>query len=120
MSCIEYKILLNDIKQVYVKYDNDNRKKKTKRDIQLIVFSIILYILLLFIGTLCYVVLFNLDWLNAFYGAVLVATGINIEYDAMTTVQKVFIIIYAILSVIIFLSIANTIIDRLYDMYDTY
>lgn len=117
MSCPEYQKLLNDIKCIYVKYDNDNRKRKTKKDIKLIIFSIVLYIFLLFIGTLCYVVLFDLDWLNAFYGAVLVATGIDIEYDAMTTVQKVFIIIYALVTVLIFLSIANTIIDRLYDMY---
>lgn len=118
MSCPEYQKLLNDIKHIYVKYDNDNKRKKTKKDIQLIVFSILLYILLLFIGTLCYVALFDLDWLNAFYGATLIATGIDIEYNAMTTVQKTFIIIYAIFSVVIFLSIANTIIDRLYDMYE--
>lgn len=118
MSNYQNQQLLKDIKKIYIDYDNVNKRKKKIRDIKLIIFSIIAYILLLFIGTLCYHVLFDLDWLNAFYGATTIATGIDIEFANITTTQKVFVIVYALVSILLFLSIANTVIDRLYDMYD--
>jgi Kef-type K+ transport system membrane component KefB len=105
--------LLKDIKQIYVDYDNSNKKKKKIRSTQLIIFLIIAYIFLLFIGTLCYHVLFDLDWIDSLYAATTIATGIDIEFPNVTAAQKVFVIIYALISIILFLSIANTIIDRL-------
>lgn len=115
MSCPEYQQLLNDIKKIHKQHYIENARARTNKDIKIMIILIILYILLLFIGTLCYVVLFDLDWLSAFYGATLIATGLDIEYDGITTIQRIFIIIFSTLSIITFLALASTIIIRVYD-----
>src|SRR5437763_1901807 len=64
-----------------------------------------------------YMFLFNLSFLDAFYHATLIITAISIDIDVVTVGQKLFIIVYALVSVIILLSIANSLIQNLFDIF---
>ena len=59
------------------------------------------------IGSIVFMVMFSLDWVDAVYTAVLITSGINIEVTPTTDGGKIFVIIYCIVSVIILLSMAK-------------
>ena len=83
----------------YGKYDKHRK---------IFMFTLFLYIVTIIIGTILYMILFDLEWLDALYSSILILTAISNEYEAITSAQKVFIIIYSIISVVILLSFANS------------
>lgn len=109
--------LLQNIEHIIIKCDKLNKIKKKQKDVNIILFSLILFIIVLLLGTLGYFYLFGLSWLDSFYSATLILTAITIEFEAMTKGQKIFILIYALIAVVIFLSVANSTMNRIFDLY---
>ena len=89
----------------------DKRRKKIK----IFVFSIILFIVIILLGTIGYKFLFNLTWLDAFYNAATIFSGSKI--NPTNTTQKVFLIIYTLSSTVIFFSIATHAIKDIIDLF---
>ena len=115
--CSEEESLLNKIECLYDTKKCEEKARKRKRIIQILVFSVILFIIVIILGTIGYMFLFNLSFLDAFYHATLIITAISIDIDVVTVGQKLFIIVYALVSVIILLSIANSLIQNLFDIF---
>lgn len=90
---------------------------RTERIILLFIFTLILFLILILLGTVGYVYLFELNCLDAFYNASLILTTISLEVTPITDGQKVFIIIYSMVSVILFLSIVSGAINKIFDLF---
>lgn len=97
--------------------EKEQHEKEKRRNIIIFVVTIIAFIITILFGTIGYVFLFGLPWIDAFYNAALVLTAINIDVQPMTVGQKLFIIIYAFVSVILLLSLANTAMQRIFDIF---
>ena len=81
------------------------RKAFLKRVVRYSLFSISLLAISLLIGTLGYHYLAGLGWLDSFYNASMILTGMG-PVDGLTTpTAKVFASLYALFSGVIFLSI---------------
>jgi hypothetical protein len=100
----------------YLKYKCCKQAEKRKRYEIILVITIILFLILISLGTIAFKYMFNLTWIDALYTATLIITSINIEVLATTTGQKLFIIIYALLVVVIFLAMANLAIQYLFHL----
>ncbi len=85
----------------------DHKNEKKERLIKALFIMLFTFILLIIIGIVGFVYLFNTDALTALLYSTLILTGIDLETDPLTSGQKWFIIFYSIVSIIIFLSIAN-------------
>lgn len=92
-------------------------EKKKHRRIIIFVITIIAFIITIIIGTVCYFFLFNLPWIDAFYNASLILTGIDVETTPTTTGQKIFISVYAIVSILLLVSLANIATQRIYEIF---
>jgi hypothetical protein len=101
------KDVIDDLTDFYNKRDNEIKEKY----LQFLIIIIIIYIFVIIIGTIIFMFMFGLNWVNGLYTAVLVLTGINIEVNPITDGQKLFIVIYALLTVIILLSFANVVVE---------
>lgn len=93
------------------------QERKNTRNITILIIAIIAFIITIFFGTLGYIAIFGLSWIDAFYNAVLILTAIDIANQPISTGQKLFIIIYALISVILLLSIINAGVQRLADSF---
>lgn len=94
---------MNDIER-YFAYKNQIRNAKYKK---VLIITVILFIVLLFVGWLSFLILFNLTTVDALYTAVLVMTSIDVEVTPVNDGQKIFIMIYALLVVVLLLAIVN-------------
>ena len=93
--------------------DHENDVKNNLKSQRVFIIVIIAFFILISIGTIGFKYMFNLDWLDALYAAALVITGINIEAEAVSAAQKWFVIIYSILAVVVYLSMASAAMDYL-------
>ncbi len=110
MDCSQSEFM-NHLK-AFQEYKNQNKKEKYKISI-IIIF--LLYLIVLLLGSLIFMFLFNLTWINAVYVATLIMTGIDLEVTVTTTGEKIFIIIFSIISVILLLSMANVALQYLFE-----
>ena len=90
--------------------ENNERVQK------ILILVIISFFILVAIGVIGFRYLFELNWLDSLYAAVLILTGIDLEATVITNGQKWFIIFYSILSIVIYLSMANTAIQYLFTL----
>ncbi len=81
------------------------RKAFLKRVLRYSLFSIALLAFSLLIGTLGYHFLAGLSWLDSFYNASMILTGMGPVSELTTPTAKVFASLYALFSGVIFLSI---------------
>lgn len=115
MSSEQY-FYLPDFAKFYKK-QNDVVKKK-KRDI--LVISLILFIVVILVGAFFYRYLFEMSWIDSFYSASTVISTLSLsgENASRTNSQKIFIIIYALVAGILFITIASHVIEEIIDMYE--
>ena len=78
-----------------------------KKKVNVFLIVLILFAILIAVGTIGYKYIFDLTWINALYSASVVLTSTSIETTPKTTGQKLFVSIYSIISVVVFLSIAS-------------
>lgn len=64
-----------------------------------------------------YKYLFDLTWLDAFYNASIILASAPSDINPETAAQKVFIIIYSFITVVLLLSFVTSGVDHLIDMY---
>lgn len=81
------------------------RKAFLKRVFRYSLFSVSLLAISLLIGTLGYHYLAGLGWLDSFYNASMILTGMGPVAELATPTAKVFASLYALFSGVIFLSI---------------
>ena len=93
----------DDLTRFYCQRDNENRKKY----ITILVLIILVFIVTIILGSIIFMFMFDLTWIDALYASSLILTGIDIEVTPITNFQKIFIIFYALLTVTILLSMAN-------------
>lgn len=87
--------------------DEEKRLEKSKKSILILIIAVVSLLILLIFGTILFSSLFNLDGLDGLYAATLLTTSVDIKLQAETTGQKWFIIIYSILSIVVYLSLAS-------------
>lgn len=95
----------------------DRLEKKHKRTVTVIIVILTALIIALFLGTVGYVIIFGLSWIDALYNATLILSALDVHEEPMSTGQKLFIIIYALIAVILLLSFANAATQRLADFF---
>jgi hypothetical protein len=113
----DYQKLLRDFKKILKQHDQSNKCNKMRKDINIIIYSTLLWLYVLLLGSIGYYSLFDMDWLEAIYSATVNATGLQVEPPIVNNTQKIFVIIFSIVSIVILLAIANTAINRIFDMY---
>ena len=96
------------------KISPEERSKKTK----LFLFSVILFILVIILGTIGYKILFSLSWLDSLHSAALIFGGGSILSRPVTTAQKIFSIIYTIVAAVILISIASSAIKNIFELFE--
>src|SRR4029078_865551 len=90
---------------------------KKDRIAKALVIMLSIFIILIVVGLLGFMYLFNLDALTSLFYASLILTAIDLpEQLVVTKGQKWFIIFYAFASVIIFLSIADVTLQYLFTL----
>lgn len=96
--------------------EKEDREKERRRHIFVLIITVVAFIIMIVIGTIFYAWLFGLGWLDAFYHAALTLAAISLEVEAMTVGQKIFIVVYSLVSVLMLISLANTATLRLFDL----
>jgi hypothetical protein len=91
-------------------------EKDKKKDIQIIIWTIVIFIIVVALGTIGYKFIFDISWIDAFYAASLVLTAISETIVPTTTGQKLFVIFYSFVSVVIFLSLATNTVSKAIDL----
>jgi hypothetical protein len=94
--------------------NNVNQRKK----IIMFLISLFLFVIIIFIGTACYKFLFDIPWIDGLYAAIVNATSIDISVTAVTFSQKIFIIIYSTISILIFISLIIYGLQQLFDIVE--
>lgn len=95
----------------------NTRYERSQRSTNLFIAIVLLFIVTIILGTIGYVYLFNLSWLDALYNASVIITAIDVENKPTTSGQKVFIILYSFISVLLLLSLVNAGMQRLMEIY---
>jgi hypothetical protein len=106
-----------DVQCICLNKEKEQHQKERRRGITIFVVTIIAFIITIMIGTIVYVFLFGLPWIDAFYNAAVVLTAINVDINPLTVGQKLFIIVYAFVSVVLLLSLANAVMERIFDIF---
>lgn len=91
--------------------------ERQHRSLVVITVVAISLILVMIIGIIGYMTLFELSWIDATYNAILILTAIDENAPALTTAQKAFVSLYAFFSVILLLSLINAGMQRIIDIY---
>lgn len=99
-------------------YEKKQNNKKNKIREHIFFYFIIIFICIIICGTLGYMILFGLSWIDAFYNASLILSAISIEVKAESTIQKIFISTYSLFSVLILLSVANAVTEKLLSIFE--
>lgn len=106
MDCCKNHVI-NDLNDFYNQRDNQIKEKYFK----LLIILILIYIVIIIVGSIIFAFMFNLTWVDALYSSVLILTGIDIEVIPITDGQKIFIVFYALLTIIILLSFVNVAVE---------
>jgi hypothetical protein len=93
------------------------RARIRRRDLIIFYIMVVSFIIVILLGTIGYVYIFQLSWLDALLNATLVLTAISTFNNPITDGQKWFVIIYALISVILLLAIVNSAIHRAGDLF---
>lgn len=101
----------------YVCYDPNEEKKKGAKQLKILIYAIVLFIIVIIVGTICYRYLFSLTWIDAFYNASLIMATLDLEVAGRTVAQKLFIVVYALFSVVILLSITNMAVQSIFNRF---
>lgn len=96
---------------------HNTRLDRQRRSTNLFIIIVVLFIITVVMGTVGYIYLFNLPWLEALYNASVIITAIDVENKPTTSAQQVFIIFYSFISVILLLSLVNAGMQRLMEIY---
>jgi len=91
----------------------DNKMKKKYSILQLVLIIIILFSVILLIGTLGFHYISKLDWLDAFHHSALYLSGMGPLYEMKTKEEKIFSTFYSIIASILFLSIIIFVVDQI-------
>jgi len=100
------------------KFECEKDKKKKEKYIYSLLIIFVIFIAVIIVGAIIFKYLFDIPWIDAFYAATLILTGIDIEVNVTTVGQKIFIIIYALLTVLLLLSMANVAVQYLFNLFD--
>ena len=92
--------------------------EKKRRKMMVFFGSIILFFVLIFLGTIGYKLLFDLSWMDAFYNAATIFSGGNKLDQPFTTGQKLFVVVYTLFATVIFISIAAHAIKDVMQMFE--
>ena len=93
--------IIDDLTKFYCQKENQNKEKYIK----ILILIVLVFIVTIIIGSIIF--MFDLTWIDAFYVSSLILTGIELEVVPITFGQKLFIIFYALFSILILLSMAN-------------
>lgn len=96
---------------------SDSAKKLSRNTYELLIFMTLIIILVLTVGAIGYKILFDLSILDSYYYSVLTATSINAYPAIKTKGQKIFVGIYAMLSIILFVALISSIVAYLTTNY---
>lgn len=110
---MECQSIMNELK-LFESIKDAKNKQKYLRAIMIVS---ILYIILIVVGTIVFTYMFDITWLDALYTSSLIITAVDLEVTVTTDGQKIFIIIYSIIAVLLFLSMANLSVKYLFDLY---
>lgn len=80
---------------------------------QLVMIIIILFSVILLIGTLGFHYVSNLDWLDALHHSALYLSGMGPLYELETKEEKIFSTFYSIIASILFLAIIIFVVDQI-------
>lgn len=106
--------IISNLKKFYCQKDRENKEKY----IQILIIIVLTFIVVIIIGSIIFMFMFDLTWVDSFYVAVLILTGIDIEIVPTTDAQKIFIIFYSLLTILILLSMANLAVQYLFHLFD--
>ena len=105
--------ITEDLTKFYCRRDHERKEKQFR----LLIIIILIFLVVIILGSLIFMFMFDLNWIDSVYAATLILTGIDIEVTVTTNTQKIFIIFYALLTVIILLSMANVAIQYFFDLF---
>jgi len=111
---------MDDIQCLLNELDNRDRIKKNcqkQKRKKIFILSVVLFFIVFIVGILFYMYLFNLDFLDSTYNTVLIITGIDVGLHPTNSAQKIFIIIYSLITIILIVSIIIGAIDAIIDGY---
>jgi hypothetical protein len=100
-----------------IRFFNERDKRRKQKRNNILVFASTLFVIVLVVGIIGYMSLFNLEFTDAVYNTVLVLTAIDTPNPGISSPQKVFIILFALISTILLLSIVISAIDAIIDGY---
>lgn len=83
------------------------KQEKVRRAEIMFLLTLFLFIILITAGMITIHYMFDIDWIPSIFAASLILTGIDLEVEVTNNAQRLFLTLYAILSIIIFLSLAN-------------
>lgn len=93
-------------------------KEEREKKKQVFLFSLILLVVVIFIGTLGYKSLFDLSWVDAFTSATLIFSGRDSIEGTITTAQKLFLSFYTLVAMVIFISVAAKAIENIIQLFE--
>jgi hypothetical protein len=97
---------------------NVNGPREQRRTRNVLVFSLILFVVVTFIGILGYRYLFGMEWFDSIYSAVVVLSTLSLEGRIGTPAQRIFIMFYSFVAGIVYLTIATHAIQELIQLYE--
>jgi hypothetical protein len=106
--------IMDDLKEFYCQKDREYKEKYIK----ILIIIVFFFIATIILGSIIFMFMFELTWIDALYAASLILTGIDIEVVPTTNAQKIFIIFYALLTVLILLSMANLAVQYFFHLFD--
>lgn len=104
--------IIKELKEFH--YQRDYERKE--RNFKFLIIIILVFIVVIILGSIIFMFVFDLTWLDALYASSLILTGIDIEVTPITDMQKIFIIFYALVTVLILLSMANAAIAYFFEL----
>lgn len=102
-----YNLTNNHVLNDLAKFHNQRDHQRKEKYFQFLIIITLVYVVVIILGTIIFMFMFDLTWVDALYTAVLILTGIHINVVPITDSEKIFIVFYALLTVIILLSLAN-------------
>lgn len=92
-------------------------KRQVQRTKDVVIITVIAFVIWIIIGTFGYYYLFNVPLIDAFYNAAIIFSNVDIGVEPETTGQKLFIIFYSLIAAILIISLASNVIGELVDLY---
>lgn len=92
-------------------------QKDKKRYLRNLIIIITIYIIFIIIGIILFKYIFDINWIDSWLISTMLYTGIDLEVTPVTDGQKVFIIIYSIIAILLLLSMANIAVQYFFNVY---